>query len=218
MRERRAAEKQRTARRYRELLQPKYRESTFEKDCGRQPKLSAFFRRYTEKWAPEADNRDMGLLLYGPPGTGKTFFAACIANRLLERGFSVRMLSAPEVLEIMESDSYGHSGARDELDGQLARADLFILDDFGASRDTAYGCEMVFRVIEKRMLAGKPFLVTTNLSPKTLMEEKELSKRRLNERVLEGTVPVSVGGPSARTEILRDRAAAFEALVNAPEP
>ena len=40
-----------------------------------------------------------GLLLYGDVGTGKTYLAACIANALLNKGFSVKWLTSMQIVE-----------------------------------------------------------------------------------------------------------------------
>ena len=41
----------------------------------------------------------IGLLLYGDVGTGKSFLASCLANDMLSKGYSVRWLSAMQIVE-----------------------------------------------------------------------------------------------------------------------
>ena len=37
------------------------------------------------------------------------------------------------------------------------------MDDLGAERNTSFGRERVFDVVNKRLLTGKPMIVTTNI-------------------------------------------------------
>ena len=41
---------------------------------------------------------------------------------------------------------------------------LLILDDLGAERNTSYGKECVFDVVNRRLLSGKPMIITTNIT------------------------------------------------------
>lgn len=84
--------------RYEEAKRRDYRESrretcfrgtnmadwNFAADDNRNPEISAAMRRYAELF-PEYRREGKGLLLYGTVGTGKTFYAACIANAVIDR-------------------------------------------------------------------------------------------------------------------------------------
>ena len=114
-------------------------------------------RRYSE-------NRDVfrsegtGLLLFGNVGTGKSYAAGCIANALIERMVSVLFVGLSDVVNRMQ----GNFGAdRDAYLKTLMRPELLILDDLGAERNTSFGRERVFDVVNKRLLTGKPMIVTT---------------------------------------------------------
>ena len=52
----------------------------------------------------------------------------------------------------------------------LMRPELLILDDLGAERNTSFGRERVFDVVNKRLLTGKPMIVTTNI-PLSVMQK-----------------------------------------------
>lgn len=59
---------------------------------------------------------------------------------------------------------------RDHYMKSLMRPDLLILDDLGAERNTSFGKERVFDVVDKRLLTGKPMIVTTNI-PLSVMKQ-----------------------------------------------
>lgn len=118
-----------------------------------------------------------GLLFYGPTGTGKTYMAACIANALLERGRSCRMTG----IGAIERDLFNLNDKKHYLD-RLMAYDLLVLDDFGAERQTEYMQGIAFDVIDGRIAAGMPLVVTTNLTNEELWCEKEVRGERVPDR------------------------------------
>lgn len=90
------------------------------------------------------------LVLYGKRGTGKSFHASCIANAVIERGFSCLVTDIKQVVNLMESSFEKRSG---NLERILA-PDLLILEDLGAQRSTEYVMEHVYDVIDGRYKAG----------------------------------------------------------------
>ena len=69
------------------------------------------------------------------------------------------MVGVSDVVNRMQ----GNFGAdRDSYMTSLMRPELLILDDLGAERNTSFGKERVFDVINRRRLTGKPMIITTN--------------------------------------------------------
>ena len=151
-------------------------------------------KQYTEKW--DSFRQDgIGLLLFGDVGTGKTYAAGCIANTLIDREISVLMVSVSDAVNRMQG-SFGAD--RDSYMKFLMRPDLLILDDLGAERDTSFGKERVFDVINRRRLTGKPMIVTTNMPLSTMQKAQNMGDRRIYDRILEVCVPIRFDGESFR--------------------
>ena len=62
---------------------------------------------YTHLDFPE--NEKPNLIFFGPPGLGKTFVADCIAQRVMERAYLVRRVTAYRLCEIMRKNQFDGS-------------------------------------------------------------------------------------------------------------
>lgn len=171
---------------------------TFAADDQSNARISAAMRRYVEKW-DEIRLENMGLLLYGPVGTGKTFYAACIANALLDRGVPVMMTSFARVVNTMQGM---YTGRQEYLD-KLVSYPLLIIDDLGAERGSDYMLEQVYSVVDARYQTGRPLIVTTNIPISEIKEPQDLKYRRIYDRILERCHPVEITGPSRRRESVK---------------
>ena len=137
----------------------------FESAAVTTPQL-AKARGYAQNW-DEFKKAGIGLLLFGNVGAGKSYAAGCIANALIDRLESVLFVGMSDVVNRMQ----GNFGSdRDNYMKSLMRPDLLILDDLGAERNTSFGKERVFDVVDKRLLTGKPMIVTTNI-PLSVMKQ-----------------------------------------------
>ena len=98
----------------------------------------------------------------------------------------------------------GNFGAdRDSYLKRITRPDLLILDDLGAERNTSYGKERVFDIVNRRLLSRKPMIITTNIALSVMQKATDLDDRRIYDRILEVCVPVLFDGENFR----RDNAA-----------
>ena len=100
---------------------------------------------------------------------------------------------------------FGNVGTdRDHYMKSLMRPDLLILDDLGAERNTSFGKERVFDVVDKRLLTGKPMIVTTNIPLSVMKQAADLDDRRIFDRILEVCVPIMFDGDSFRKSTAAD--------------
>ena len=157
-------------------------------------------KQYVENW--DSFKRDeIGLLLFGNVGTGKSYAAGCIANALIDRLESVLFVGISDVVNRMQG-SFGSD--RDHYTKTLMRPDLLILDDLGAERNTSFGKERVFDVVDKRLLTGRPMIVTTNIPLSVMKQAVDLDDRRIYDRILEVCVPIMFDGDSFRKSTAAD--------------
>ncbi len=80
----------------------------------------------------------------------------------------------------------------------LSENQYAILDDLGAERNTSYGKERVFDVVNRRTLTGKPLIITTNIALSVMQKAADLDDRCIYDRILEVCVPVLFDGENFR--------------------
>jgi len=108
-----------------------------------------------------------GLLLCGKSGLGKTFLMNCVAQRVLERGFSVVVISAYKLIETMRNYQFSEAGAEQVQD--ILTCDLLCIDDLG-SEPMLRGITVssLYHIINERRNANRAIVVTTNCTPEQL--------------------------------------------------
>ena len=140
-------------------------------------RYEAFARRYAESFP---NIKPENLVFTGETGLGKTFLAACIAQRVLDRGFAVAQISAYRMLEAMRMQ---HRGMGDGAFAQLLECDLLLIDDLGTEPMMEnVTIEYLFILLSERRGAQKPFIVATNL---TLGEIKKRYTERIFSRLVD---------------------------------
>lgn len=182
---------------------------TFDSDDQKNAKLARQVRGYVrqfEKFRQEG----RGLLFLGPTGTGKTFYACCIANALIDAGYSAIVTNFAQIANDLQG-----TFDKAQVHNRLLRADLLVLDDLAAERDTSFMQEIVFQVVEERSAAKKPLIVTSNVSTQEFMNPGDLARRRVFSRLKEVCIPIAVTGADRREEQLRKRVAGDQAILDA---
>lgn len=167
---------------------------TFDVDDQRDARLSRRVHGYAKEFASYRET-GKGLLLLGPVGTGKTFYACCIANAVIDAGYSAIVTNFAEIANELQG-----TFDKDQVHSRLRRADLLVLDDLAAERDTPFMQETVFQVIEERSAVQKPLIVTSNVSAQEFLNPGDLARRRVFSRLAEVCIPLSVSGSDRRLE------------------
>lgn len=178
---------------------------TFENDNGRNTLISKA-KTYADKW-PDMLSNNIGLLLWGEVGTGKTYFAACIANALVENCVSVKMTNFSTIL----NDLFYENDKNQYID-RLNNHNLLIIDDLGIERDTEYALEQVYNIIDARYKSNKPLIVTTNLTITEIKNPVDTAHKRIYDRVLEMCVPVKFDGENFRQQKATGKMEAIKAI------
>lgn len=118
------------------------------------------------------------LVLVGESGTGKTHLAAAVANARFEAGDAVLFTVVPDLLDHLrasynwrrrqgdddDDDSIGY----DALLRRCRDADLLVLDDLGAESATDWAREKLFQIVNHRVVARLPTVITTNQRPERI--------------------------------------------------
>ncbi len=109
--------------------------------------------------------RSRNMLFTGGTGLGKTFLSGCIAQDVVESGYSVVYDTAIHVFSCMEKQKFG-GGTEEELRmaDRIMVCDLLILDDLGTEMSTSFISPALYSIVNGRILTQRPTIISTNLS------------------------------------------------------
>lgn len=102
-----------------------------------------------------------GTYLWGLPGRGKTYAAAAAVRLAVRDGLTAKLVTAKGLLDAIKAEWDG--GERGALE-RAERYDLLALDDLGVERPTEWAMETLTGLIDARVAAGLPIIVTSNYS------------------------------------------------------
>lgn len=169
-----------------------YASCTFEADDGRNLNQTELCKRYAATFTRNDPN---GLLLFGKTGTGKTFMSSCIANAVIEAGFTAHQTDIGYITNILQSSI---SNRQKNLQ-RILDCDLLLIEDLGAQRSTEYMMENVYTVIDGRYKSGKPMVITTNFSYDEMLNVSDTNPWcRIFDRIIERCYPVEFEDVSHR--------------------
>ena len=139
------------------------------------PKLGVNIRTVMEKtyktcrgYAAGFSEKSPNLLFSGGTGLGKTFLSACIARTVADNGYSVVYESAAHLFTKLERAKFsGDEDSRREADKYTA-CDLLIVDDLGTEMGGQFTTSALYTLINDRILAGKPTIISTNMNTEDL--------------------------------------------------
>lgn len=108
------------------------------------------------------------LLFIGGTGLGKTFLSACIARTVADRGFGVVYETASHLFSNLERAKFSGDEEARRLCDQYLSCDLLIIDDLGTEMPGQFVTSALYGVLNDRLLAGRPMVVSTNLNVEEL--------------------------------------------------
>ena len=117
-------------------------------------------RDYAEHFNAASGN----LLFNGGTGLGKTFLSACIAREVAARGYSVAYETASHLFSKMEKHRFHPDEETARENKRLMECDLLIIDDLGTELPGQFVTAALYALVNDRILAGKPMLISTNLT------------------------------------------------------
>lgn len=145
--------------------------------------------RRVEQWLDEQAPVGQNLLLLGGVGTGKTGLGIAAVREASFRGKSVRFGTAADMLDAMRPRR-DETGKPDEMAAEFALrslqgVDLLLLDDLGAEKQTDWGAERLYLVINGRYERELPTIVTSNLTLDQMSAMHPEMGARIVSRLLE---------------------------------
>lgn len=140
-------------------------------DYGASPRsimrrILAICQKYAAEFTPQSGN----LLFNGGTGLGKTLLSACIAREAAEKGFSVVYESAPHLFSKLERNHFRPDEESAAAVRQLNGCDLLIIDDLGTELPGNFTVAALYTLLNDRLLAGKPMIISTNLNISEIKE------------------------------------------------
>ncbi len=145
----------------------------------------AYMLRMREKCEQYADEFPNGpvrnLLMCGKSGLGKTFLMNCIAQRVLERGYTVLRITAYRLVEVMRR--YHWNGQDAQTVDEMRDCGLLLLDDLGTEPMIEnVTIEYLYHILNERTIRERHTVVSTNLMP---MELQAAYTERVASRLLD---------------------------------
>lgn len=135
---------------------------------------------YAKKYSSCFSLASRSLLLWGRPGLGKTHIALAVAGEVMKRGFSVVYLPSHQLFSSVDRERFSRDNEGDTLSAVLD-CDLLIIDDLGTEFITALTQSNLYNIIDTRLRASRPTIVSTNLED---CELREKYPERLVSRLL----------------------------------
>ena len=130
-------------------------------------------------------------------GKGKSYYALCIANALINKGYPVLFST---LTNLVSNRIAAMHDKEEEID--VKEYDLVIIDDLGVERDSPIIYEMMYAVIDSRARAKKPLIITTNLTSNELKNDVD---KRISSRLYEMCDFVECVGEDRRKKSLIKR-------------
>ena len=137
------------------------------------------------------------LFFYGTVGTGKSFLSGCVANDLLQQGYSVIYFSSSGLFDALSRYSFDAKSKEPlyRFCQDLYCCDLIIIDDLGTEVTNAFVTSQLFACLNERHLRAKATLISTNLS---LEELRDRYSERIFSRITSNYTICKLTGPDIR--------------------
>lgn len=156
--------------------------------------LLSGLKEYAEDFVPTESE---SLMLIGNAGLGKTHAALAIAGIVLNKDHDVIYVSSPDFFNKIEASRFDSGSDAETLLQTATNADLLIIDDLGTEFVTPYFITTFYSLLNNRLGAHLPTIVTTNITEGSMLEKRYTEK--ISSR-LSAFVPFNFVGHDIRAQ------------------
>lgn len=123
-------------------------------------------RAYAEEFTVGGEHPSGSMLFLGGTGLGKTHLSTAVAKTVIGRGYDVFYNSAVGMISDYEYRRFGNGTAMNtgEDTERYLECDLLIIDDLGTEVVNQFTLSCLYYVLNTRLNAKKPTLISTNLT------------------------------------------------------
>ena len=147
------------------------------------------------KYATNFTTNSKSIIFYGGTGLGKTHLSLAIANVAINRGYSVVYGTAQNILNDLQNENFGRTDNIRYYERAVLNCDLLIIDDLGTEFKSAYTVAELYNIINSRILAKLPTIISTNFSSEELEEKYD---QRVTSRIIGEYAPLVLQGNDIR--------------------
>lgn len=137
------------------------------------------------------------FLMIGGTGLGKTHLATSVAKVVVEKGYDVLYRPAQELFAVFNRQRFGDGFEGDGAEREFFDCDLLIIDDLGTEVTTQYTVSWLYDVVNSRLNAEKPTIISTNLTEDAIRSRYD---DRITSRLLFNYTPLFFVGRDIRDQ------------------
>ena len=139
-----------------------------------------------EKWSNDYPNvKKTKIILSGKTGLGKTHICECLANALINKGYSVCFVSAFEMVNCFLKYHTTFDAEKYSWIQPFIESDFLFIDDLGTEPKLKnVTINYLYLVLSERERYSRPVVVTTNLEVKNILEnyDERIYSRLINKQ------------------------------------
>jgi len=158
--------------------------------------------RYCKAYGEQFSMKSPSLFMQGGTGLGKTHLSLAIAHQAIEKDYSVIYGSAQNMVTNLEKERFQKEMKQEDTNELMLECDLLILDDLGTEFTTSFVTAAIYNIINTRLMAYKPTIISTNLS---MRELEERYTERFASRILGSYIPLFFRGKDVRQQKRRKK-------------
>ena len=147
------------------------------------------------KYGTQFTTKSKSIIFYGGTGLGKTHLSLAIANAVINRGYSVVYGTAQNILSDLQNENFNRTDNIRYYERSVLGCDLLIIDDLGTEFKSAYTVACLYNIINTRILAKLPTIISTNFSSDELEDKYD---QRITSRIIGEYSPLKLIGSDIR--------------------